>query len=274
MSSPNHRPGSPGQHVTGDALMLPGTPDTVVKKDMRLKKGLFITFEGGEGVGKTTQVTRLVERIATTGLSVKNAREPGATPLGEEIRAWVKGEAGTTPVAELLLFAAARAQLVSDFLKPNLSRGGIVVLDRYVDSTVAYQGYGRGLDIGQIDEVNRVATGGLMPDLTILLDAEPSTGLGRVDAAPTLFDGAGGGSPGKRLDPENERRFEREPITFHEKVRNGFRELAKEGGRWCVIRADQPAHRVADAIWKRVRPLLIERGVDEELLWRKQAKQV
>ena len=274
MSLPNDNDPATGHHIAGDAPMLPGTPEPIAKKETRLKKGLFITFEGGEGVGKTTQVARLVERIAAAGLDVKTAREPGATPLGEEIRAWVKGEASTSPTAELLLFAAARAQLVADFLKPSLSRGGVIVLDRYVDSTLAYQGYGRGLDIDQIREVNRIATGGLLPELTVLLDAEPSTGLSRVDAAPMLFEQSGSISKGKRLDPENERRFEREPITFHEKVRNGYRELAKEGGRWCVIRADQPAHRVADAIWKRVRPLLIERGVDEELLWRKQAKQV
>lgn len=239
-------------------------------KTDRLKKGLFITFEGGEGAGKTTQANRLAARMIELGLDVYSTREPGGTDLGEQIRSIVKGESEVGTIAETLLFAAARAQLVGKVIRPRLRRKSIVIVDRFIDSTVAYQGYGRGMDIDQINTLNLTATGGILPDLTVLLDAEPQKTLSRVEVAPSLFQQPGNTATTRDGDREEERRFEREPLSFHEEVRHGYHELAKEGGRWCVIRADQAQHRVADAIWKRVRPLLIERGVDAELLTRKQ----
>ena len=238
--------------------------------DGRLSAGLFITFEGGEGAGKTTQATRLAERIERLGLPVLHTREPGGTELGEQIRSVVKRDSKINTVAETLLFAAARAQLVSQVIRPRLRKKSIVILDRYVDSTLAYQGYGRGIDLEQIKSINRAATGGLMPNLTVLLDAEPSSMLDRVEVGPSLFDQSNGKKSSRQGDNADERKFEQEPISFHQKVRDGYHELSKEGGRWAVIRANQAQHRVADAIWKRVRPLLIERGVDPDLLVRKQ----
>lgn len=236
------------------------------EKKIRLKRGLLVTFEGGEGVGKTTQARYLVKRLIDLGLNVETAREPGITLLGEQIRSWVKKESSTSVIAETFLFAAARAQLVSELLKPKLSKRAIIILDRFTDSTLAYQGYGRGMDLENIRKINEIATNGLIPDLTIFLDADPETGLGRVENKPSLFDRSIEGLNERRADKEDERRFESEPISFHAKVRHGFRELSKERGRWSVIKADQAQHRIADAIWKRVRPLLVERGVDAELL--------
>lgn len=237
---------------------------------MRLKTGLLITFEGGEGSGKTTQSTRLAGRLEDLGIDVLHAREPGGTRLGEEIRSWVKREAGITAVAETLLFAAARAQLVAEAIRPNLEGGSIVILDRFTDSTLAYQGYGRGLDIEQVRAINKVATSGLEPDLTVFLDAEPKEMLSRVQTTPDLFENGKKRQPTRTGDRPDERRFEKEPLSFHRKVRKGYLELSKDGSRWSVINADQAQHRIADAIWKRVRPLLVERGVDEVLLKRKQ----
>ncbi|MDA0232283.1 MAG: dTMP kinase [Chloroflexi bacterium] len=269
--SSNNRRGRAGsqRRVAASQADLPVqsvSPRTIAKKSIRLIKGLLITFEGGEGTGKTTQAGRLAKHLETLALDVHIAREPGATRLGEQIRTWVKRESVTSVTAETMLFAAARAQLVDEFLKPALSRGSVVILDRFIDSTVAYQGYGRGMSVEEIQTINRIATGGLIPDLTVFLDADPETALGRVEVTPSLFGGSGAGLAGRRVDKEDERRFEREPVSFHQKVRQGYTELAKVGGRWSVIRADQAPHRVADAIWKRVRPLLIDRGVDAELL--------
>lgn len=261
-------PGASGQ-PQGERPVLPGIPTEPAKSAARMKTGLFITFEGGEGAGKTTQASRLKERLSGLGLTVHTAREPGATRLGEQIRTWVKRESDTSVTAEALLFAAARAQLVAEFLKPKLRSKSVIILDRFIDSTVAYQGYGRGMNVKEIQAINEIATGGLLPDLTVFLDADPREGLDRVETVPSLFDETLSDLSERRVDDENERRFENEPITFHEKVRQGYRELAKDGGRWCVVRANQPPHRVADAIWKRVRPLLIDRGIDEDLLVRK-----
>lgn len=249
----------------------PVQPDLIPDNDteMKLSQGLLITFEGGEGSGKTTQATRLASRMEALGISVVHAREPGGTRLGEQIRSWVKRESDTDRIAEILLFAAARTQLITEIVAPALRKNSVVVLDRFIDSTVAYQGYGRGTDIEQVHRINEIASGGLVPDLTVLLDADPKVTLGRVGTAPDLFNN-GKKAAQRTGDRVDERRFEREPLSFHQKVRTGYLELAKDGDRWSVIKADQAQHRIADAIWKRVRPLLVERGVDEGLLVRKQ----
>ncbi len=249
--------------------------ETVASKTghtMHLNSGLLITFEGGEGSGKTTQSTRLAGRITELGIDVVHAREPGGTGLGEHIRSLVKRDGDIAVGTETLLFAAARAQLVKEVIQPKLRQRAIVILDRFTDSTLAYQGFGRGLNIDEIMALNRFATGGIEPELTVLLDADPAKTLRRVE----LTDGPAPEqreSKARAGDRADERRFEKEPLSFHEKVRKGYLELSKNGTRWSVIRADQAQHRVADAIWKRVRPLLVARGVDESLLKRKQGQQ-
>jgi len=182
--------------------------------------GLFITFEGIEGCGKSTQVGLLKGYLAGRGLDVVALREPGGTELGERIREMLvnHGTEDLAPRAELLLYEAARAQLVARVIAPALREGRTVVCDRFTDSTVAYQGYGRGLDLEDVYEANRVAAGAAAPDVTILLDCDPAEGLARawkrIEAA-----GPGGGP--------REDRFESEEMAFHARVRKGYLRLAE-----------------------------------------------
>jgi dTMP kinase len=203
---------------------------------------LFITLEGGEGTGKTTQVQLLVDQLEGVGQRAIALREPGGTPLGDYLRAWLKAEdQPLTPEAELLLFAAARAELVRTVIKPALAAGTHVVLDRYADSTTVYQGYARGLPMGHVRAANNVASGGLTPDVTFLLDAPLEVTLGRADNR----QDAGG------------RRFEDEDIAFHRRVRAGFRRLAKRNPeRWLLVDAAGNVDLVHETIWKRVQGLL------------------
>ncbi len=220
--------------------------------------GLLITLEGGEGSGKTTQAIRLYIKLSNLGVPVMLAREPGSTRLGNYVRNWVKEQSDTSPLAETLLFAAARAQLIEDAVRPALKDGRVVILDRFVDSTLAYQGYGRRFDLQKIREINALVTSGLEPRLTILLDLEPHFALKRLGSAEQPHLNVEGANVKVRLDPADQRRFEKESVEFHERVLRGYRELAsQEKGRWAVIQAQQPRHRIADAIWKRVRALLI-----------------
>jgi len=205
--------------------------------------GLFVTLEGGEGAGKSTLVRLLAERAAAAGREVLLTREPGGTMLGERLRAALlgappPGEAEPpAPLAELLVFGAARAQLVAEAIRPALGRGAIVLCDRFADSTIAYQQYGRGLPAEQVAAVNHVATGGLVPSLTLLLDLEPAEGLRRRGEAKNYF--------------------EEEALAFHLRVREGFHALAAaEPGRWLVLDATQPPKTVADAAWPRIEALL------------------
>ena len=181
--------------------------------------GRFITFEGPEGSGKSTQAKRLAQRLEQAGHTVLVTREPGGTPTGEAIRGLLQhdhaGEA-ICPVTELLLFEASRAQLVSRVIQPALAKGTWVVCDRFTDSTAAYQGYGRGFDLASIIELNRVAVQGCEPDLTLLLDVETQTGLGRM-------------SHRNRQTNVASDRFEREAVEFHERIRAGYLQLAR---RW------------------------------------------
>jgi len=184
--------------------------------------GLFITFEGGEGCGKSTQARRLANWLKGDGYDVLLTHEPGGTALGEELRRCLKkGRDGDVVAeAELLMFAAARSQLTVTRIVPKLAQGGIVLCDRYTDSTVAYQGYGRGLSIDTISDVNRIATKGLVPDLVVLLDMDPARALQRKKSARD--------------------RFEHESPSFHERVRNGYLSLARaEPARWLVLDATQ-----------------------------------
>lgn len=201
--------------------------------------GLFITFEGGEGCGKSTQAKALAQALQRDGRNVSLFYEPGVTPLGLELRRCLKRarQADITPEAELLLFAAARSELTATLLLPALERGEVVVCDRYADSTTAYQGYGRGLPLATVAAVNALATRGLTPDLTVLLDMEPAGALQRK---------------GRRRD-----RFEHESAEFHLRVRNGYLDMARsEPWRWLVLDATRPADITAQAIRSRVFALL------------------
>jgi dTMP kinase len=203
---------------------------------------LFITFEGGEGTGKTTHVGLLVERLRAEGHAVVALREPGGTPLGDYLREWLKAEdRPMTPEAELLLFAAARAELVRTVVRPALDAGTHVVLDRYADSTTVYQGYGRGLPMAQVRAANKLAMDGLSPDLTLLLEAALDETLGRALGRTT-----------GRLD-DGGRRFEGEDLAFHRRVRSGFRRLAKrEPGRWVTLDTTGAVGDVHKRIWEAV----------------------
>ncbi|MBI3743535.1 MAG: dTMP kinase [Chloroflexi bacterium] len=215
---------------------------------------LFLSFEGGEGAGKTTQVALLAKRLQQEGYDVVPVREPGGTRLGEEVRRWVKGVA-ISPNTELLLFAAARAELVAQVIKPSLDEGKVVIADRYADSTVAYQGHGRRLPIEMVKAVNAVATGGLMPKLTLLLDQTAEEGLDRVSKTPQLgFADAG---KAKRMDDAEQSKFEQENIAFHRRVRSGYLKMAgEEPQRILVVDATRPVEEIARAIWLRVEMLL------------------
>lgn len=181
-------------------------------------RGFFITLEGPEGSGKSTQVQLLAEHLREGGRSVIVTAEPGGDPVAREIRAIVlHSKEEIVPEAELLLYLASRAQHVRHIVLPALQRGDIVISDRYADSSFAYQGYARGIDLDTLRKLNDFATGGLVPDLTILLDVPVELGLDRQ---------------------QDKNRFEAESVEFHEKVREGFLELAKrEPERWVVIEA-------------------------------------
>jgi dTMP kinase len=187
-------------------------------------RGRFIALEGGEGAGKSRLLAALGERLRARGRQVELTREPGGTPLGEQIRTLVLAQHGLgDDLAELLLFEAARAHLVAAVIRPALERGAIVLCDRYAASSVAYQGFGRGLGRDIVERANAIATGGLTPDVTLLLDLPVDTGLARRTRA-----GAAN-------------HFDREEIAFHERVRDGYLALAGESQRtWCVIDAEQP----------------------------------
>ena len=206
---------------------------------------LFIVFEGGEGCGKSTQARALYKHILRSGIPATSTHEPGGTPLGKEMRRYLKqaGKGQISPLAELFLFAASRAQLVAEMIRPSLERGMIVICDRYTDSTIAYQGYGRGLDLNSIQAINAIATQGLKPALTILLDVTVQSGLARKKPA--------------RPD-----RFESEETAFHQRVREGYLKIAgAEPERWLVVDAKLPRKEIERLVWERVEQLLHKRGL-------------
>jgi dTMP kinase len=201
---------------------------------------LFITFEGGEGSGKSFQAKELARRLSQVSIPVLLTHEPGGTPLGNKVARLLKWaqDVDILPIVELMLFNASRAQLVTEVIKPNLKRGKVVICDRFADSTTAYQGYGRGLDLELVKTTNNAATRGLRPALTILLDISAEGGLARKRA--------------KRQD-----RFEREELAFHRRVRAGYLKLARaEPERWLVVDASRSRREIADIIWQRVSQLL------------------
>ncbi len=202
---------------------------------------LFVTFEGGEGSGKSTQAKRLAAKLQRSGYSVTLTYEPGGTPLGEELRRSLKKtrDSDVSPETELFLFAAARTELVRQVILPALAQHGIVICDRFSDSTTAYQGYGRGLPLDLIAQVNAIATGGLRPDLIVLLDMAPSLAMQR-----------------KKLPPD---RFEFEGLQFHDRVRGGYLHLASlEPSRWLALDANQSEATLLKEIWARVSSMLAD----------------
>ncbi len=187
---------------------------------------MFITFEGPEGSGKSSQVTLLSAYLRRKGFTVLETREPGGTSIGDQIRACLHDVNNTsmTAVAEMLLYSASRAQLVAEIIKPALADGQVVLCDRFADSTIAYQGYGRELDLSDLKLITRFATGGLKPDLTLLLDIDVERGLARRKD---------GGEEMNRLDLEM--------VSFHQRVRQGYHKLAAaDPSRWIIIDADRP----------------------------------
>lgn len=205
---------------------------------------VFISIEGADGAGKSTQAARLVEQLTAAGARALAVREPGGTPAGEELRRVLKTGGDISPRTELLMFEAARAEIVERVIRPALSRGEVVVADRFADSSVAYQAYGRGLPAEEVRELNRFATGGLTPDLTVLLDLP-------FEAAVARASRRNGGSKSGR------RRFEHEPAEFHRRVVNGYREMAKaEPARWVVVDARRSVDAVADEVWSLVKARL------------------
>jgi dTMP kinase len=187
---------------------------------------MFVTFEGPEGSGKTSQIAALAEFLGQRGSDVLTTREPGGTRIGDQIRTCLHDVANTemTAVAEMLLYSASRAQLVTEVIRPKLASGYVVLCDRFVDSTLAYQGYGRGLDLAALKLISRFATSQLVPDLTLLLDIDVERGLAR------------------RLANDQEmNRLDLEKVSFHQRVRSGYHELRQlEPERWVVVNADRP----------------------------------
>ena len=225
---------------------------------------LFVSFEGGEGSGKTTQVGLLLCRLEENGHPTVQLREPGMTPLGNAARDWLKRsrpKKGTlTEGAELFLFAAARAEMVAKVLKPALEKH-VVVCDRYADSTTAYQGYGRNRDLRQVETINGIATDGVMPNLTILLDCAPDQGLGRLRSDQMQLAFFPDEPLEGRIDPEGDRRYEMEPFSFHLRVQEGYLKMAaREPDRWRVVDATRSIDEVADEVWRHVSERLPEPG--------------
>ncbi len=195
---------------------------------------MFITLEGPEGSGKSSQLPALAEFLRQQGRTVLTTREPGGTPIGEQVRSVIMSlkNTGMDPRSEILLFCAARAQLVEEVIRPTLARGEIVLCDRYADATLAYQGYGHGYSLVVLRQLLTFATGGLWPDLTLLLDLPSEDGLRRKRSS---------GGEWNRLDAYE--------LAFHQRVRRGYLELARqEPQRWCTIDATLPPEMVQLAI--------------------------
>jgi dTMP kinase len=218
--------------------------------DVRLftsMKGLFITFEGGEACGKSTQLSLLAERLRQSGRSVRTVREPGGTAIGEEIRHTLqhsRDNEAMTPEAELLLMNASRAQLIREVIRPALANGEIVLCDRFYDSTTAYQGYGRQLNLKMVQEIVDVAVGETRPDLTLLLLVPPAVAAGRLwsrqSTAPVMRD-----------------RMEEAGRDFFERVARGYKAIAAgEPKRVRPVDAAGTIEEIAGRIWKIVEPLV------------------
>jgi dTMP kinase len=209
---------------------------------MKNHKSMFITLEGPDGSGKSTHIGPLVEYLRQQGYPVLTTREPGGTLISDQVRAVLLNRMENTamhPRTEILLFLAARAQLVEEVIRPRLSAGEIVLSDRYADSTLAYQGYGHGVDCDLLRQLLNFATANLWPDLTILLDVDVEVGLRRRQVT---------GCEWNRLDAYT--------VSFHQRVRQGYHELAqRDPARWVIVDASQPA----DQVQADLRAVILER---------------
>jgi dTMP kinase len=216
------------QHSTKRALLMSAAAT-----------GLLISFEGSEGCGKSTQIAKLQARLEANGRAVRVLREPGGTVIGEKIRDLLqhtKEAQNMTPESELLLFAASRAQIVREVVKPALAAGEMVIMDRFLDSTTVYQGVARGLPMEAVRAINRFAVADTIPHLTVVLDMDAKTAWGRIQAS------------GRELD-----RMESQPLEFFEKVRAGYLNLAVEQqGRMVVLNAADEVEVIAEQIWNLV----------------------
>jgi dTMP kinase len=210
--------------------------------------GKFITFEGPEGCGKSTQIKLLAEKLIAQGIKVACTREPGGTATGEAIRNILQHDAAGEPLAarsELLLFTASRAQLMDREILPALENGDWVLCDRFIDSTMAYQGFARGMDIETLDRINEFAIYEHKPDLTVLLDLDVERGFQRLEER--YADGN-----------ESHDRFEREGREFHQRVREGYHRLAeREPERFRIVNSDRPIEEVTADIWSAVKGALL-----------------
>ncbi|KGM09006.1 thymidylate kinase [Cellulomonas bogoriensis 69B4 = DSM 16987] len=206
------------------------------------ENGLFVSFEGGDGAGKSTQLGLLATWLEGAGHEVVRTREPGGTDLGRQLRAAVLHGEDVGPRTEALLYATDRAHHVDTVVRPALARGAVVLTDRYLDSSVAYQGDGRDLGAEEVERLSAWATQGLLPRLTVLLDLDPQVGLGRLTGAPD--------------------RLERAGLEFHARTRRAFLERARTGGdRWLVLDATRPTGELHEAVRARVAGLLGRVGV-------------
>ncbi|HYB69303.1 MAG TPA: dTMP kinase [Candidatus Bathyarchaeia archaeon] len=205
-------------------------------------RGVLVTVEGVEGSGKSTQCGRLAAYLAGRGLEVVQTSEPDGTPLGLRIRGLFEAGPTPTPLAQAFLFMAARQEHASRVIAPALARGAVVISDRYADATVAYQGYGQGMDVQTIRELNLLATGGILPDLTLVLDIDPAGGMARIH--------------GRALDA-----FERMDLAFHRRVREGYLEIARsDKSRVQVLSADRDPDQLHRDVIRAVDDLLARRG--------------
>lgn len=207
-------------------------------------RGLFVTIEGGEGAGKTTLQVSLLDRLAQAGYGCLGTREPGGTPLGQQVRNLLLHQGDMATMTELLLYAADRAEHVATVIQPALEAGQVVICDRFTDSTEAYQGYGRGLDANEIASLNQMATAGLRPDLTLWLDLPVEAGLARArQRSQTDLD-----------------RLERAEIDFHHRLYAGFAAIAeRDPERVCRIDATASVKTVTASAWERLHDMLLAR---------------
>jgi len=210
----------------------------------------FITFEGVEGSGKTTQIQRLKKYLSQKGIPCKVTREPGGCPISEKVRKILLNpdHCEMVPMSELLLYEAARAQHVKEVIKPFLKKGGVVLCDRFNDATIAYQGYGRKIDLKWVERLNHLSSQGIRPDVTFLLDCPSDVGLKRALQR------------NRALKQEREERFEREEIQFHQRVRKGYLAIAKKEPRRVKVIDTRQGE---DKVFERIRKIvdnLIKRG--------------
>ncbi len=212
------------------------------------KRGLFLTFEGTEGSGKSTQMRLLVEHLRDAGYSVTENQEPGATRIGRQIRRILLDPAHQemAPMTELLLMFASRAQAAAEIISPALERGEVVVSDRFTDSTLAYQGQARGLGFETVHKAHRIALGDLLPDMTICIDIDIETGLSRAHHRNR-----------RSLNEASEARLDTQSLEFHRRVHSGYREIAKlESQRFRIVDGRGEPEAVAERVWAEVTPLL------------------